>query len=122
MDTEIDRVARTLKFFVSLPNELTHENTRQDDIGLVPLVLASGEPGKELLYPVATVILGGLISSTVLDFFVHPAMFWLFGMKEAQRVIEESTTEIEFEEVSHEPSQPRMNSENSTTIVETTVA
>ena len=38
-------------------------------IGLVPLVLAAGEPGKEILYPVATVILGGLISSTLMDFF-----------------------------------------------------
>ncbi|WP_417850254.1 efflux RND transporter permease subunit [Thalassoglobus sp.] len=63
-------------------------------IGLVPLVLASGEPGKEILYPVATVILGGLISSTLLDFFVHPALFWLFGLKEAQRVVKESQTEI----------------------------
>ncbi|MBD3675361.1 MAG: efflux RND transporter permease subunit [Planctomycetaceae bacterium] len=63
-------------------------------IGLVPLVLASGEPGKEILYPVATVILGGLMSSTLLDFFVHPALFWLFGLKEAQRVVNESQTEI----------------------------
>ncbi|MCA9147949.1 MAG: efflux RND transporter permease subunit [Planctomycetales bacterium] len=56
-------------------------------IGLVPLVLAAGEPGKEILYPVATVILGGVISSTLLDFFVHPALFWLFGIREAQRVV-----------------------------------
>ena len=40
-------------------------------IGLVPLVLSAGEPGKEILYPVATVILGGVISSTLLDFFVQ---------------------------------------------------
>jgi CzcA family heavy metal efflux pump len=59
-------------------------------IGLVPLVLAAGEPGKEILYPVATVILGGVISSTLLDFFVHPALFWLFGLAEAQRVVQES--------------------------------
>ncbi|MFG0336279.1 MAG: efflux RND transporter permease subunit, partial [Maioricimonas sp. JB049] len=63
-------------------------------IGLVPLVLASGEPGKEILYPVATVILGGLVSSTLLDFFVHPALFWLFGLKEAQRVVQESQQEV----------------------------
>jgi len=50
-------------------------------IALVPLVLAAGEPGKEILYPVATVIMGGLISSTLLDFLVHPALFWLFGRK-----------------------------------------
>lgn len=57
-------------------------------IGLVPLVLAAGQPGKEILYPVATVILGGVISSTLLDFFVHPALFWLFGLRSAQRAIE----------------------------------
>jgi HME family heavy-metal exporter len=54
-------------------------------IALIPLVLAAGEPGKEILYPVATVIIGGLISSTLLDFFVHPALFWLFGRKAAER-------------------------------------
>jgi CzcA family heavy metal efflux pump len=53
-------------------------------IALVPLVLAANEPGKEILYPVATVILGGLISSTLLDFFVHPALFWLFGRRSAE--------------------------------------
>ncbi len=57
-------------------------------IGLVPLVLAAGQPGKEILYPVATVILGGVISSTMLDFFVHPALFWLFGLRSAQKSIE----------------------------------
>lgn len=53
-------------------------------IALIPLVLAAGEPGKEILYPVATVILGGLISSTLLDFFVHPALFWCFGRRQAE--------------------------------------
>jgi len=56
-------------------------------IGLIPLVMAAGEPGKEILYPVATVILGGLISSTLLDFLVHPALFWCFGRSAAQREI-----------------------------------
>ncbi len=54
-------------------------------IALIPLVLAAGEPGKEILYPVATVILGGLISSTLLDFFVHPALFWCFGRSQAEQ-------------------------------------
>ena len=57
-------------------------------IALVPLVLAAGEPGKEILYPVATVILGGLISSTLLDFFVHPALFWLFGRRPVEHMLE----------------------------------
>ena len=63
-------------------------------IALIPLVLAAGEPGKEILYPVATVSLGGLISSALLDFFVRPALFWLIGLKEAQRVVNESQTEV----------------------------
>ena len=45
-------------------------------IGLAPLAMAAGEPGKEILYPVATVILGGLISSTLAEFLVRPALFW----------------------------------------------
>ena len=43
-------------------------------IALVPLVLAAGEPGREILYPVATVILGGLISSTLLTLVVVPVV------------------------------------------------
>lgn len=56
-------------------------------IALVPLIWAAGQPGKEILYPVATVIVGGLISSTLLDFFVRPALFWLFGRHAAERLI-----------------------------------
>ncbi|HZS37157.1 MAG TPA: efflux RND transporter permease subunit, partial [Polyangia bacterium] len=48
-------------------------------LALVPLVLARGQPGKEILYPVATVILGGLVSSTLLDMVVTPAVFFKFG-------------------------------------------
>lgn len=57
-------------------------------IALVPLTLAAGEPGKEILHPVATVIVGGLISSTLLDFLVHPALFWWLGIRSARRVVE----------------------------------
>jgi len=67
-------------------------------IGLVPLAMAAGEPGKEILYPVATVIIGGLISSTLLEFLVRPALFWKFGMRAAQRVVGESTQDIALEE------------------------
>ena len=57
-------------------------------IGLIPLVLAADQPGKEILHPVAVVIVGGLISSTFLDMAVTPAMFWRFGRKAAARSIE----------------------------------
>ena len=57
-------------------------------IGLIPLVLAADEPGKEILHPVAVVIVGGLISSTFLDMAITPAMFWLIGRKAAAKAIE----------------------------------
>jgi HME family heavy-metal exporter len=69
-------------------------------IALIPLTLSAGEPGKEILYPVATVIVGGLISSTLLDFFVHPALFWTLGLKSAQRVVEADERRVPL--VSHE--------------------
>lgn len=52
-------------------------------IGLVPLVLGGHEPGREILYPVATVILGGLITSTFCEFLIHPGLFWNFSGRTA---------------------------------------
>ena len=59
-------------------------------IGLVPLALAPGQPGREILYPVATVIIGGLVSSTLLDFLVTPGLFWHWGRREAERLTREA--------------------------------
>ena len=50
-------------------------------IGLVPLVIGGHQPGREILYPVATVILGGLITSTLCEFLLHPGLFWKFSGK-----------------------------------------
>jgi len=55
-------------------------------IGLVPLVLGGQQPGKEILYPVATVILGGLITSTVCEYVVHPGLFWRLSGTSAERL------------------------------------
>lgn len=56
-------------------------------LGLVPLALASGKPGSELLAPLAIVTLGGLITSTFLNLLVVPAGYSLvFGHKLEQAV------------------------------------
>jgi CzcA family heavy metal efflux pump len=47
-------------------------------LGLLPLVIGGDQPGKEILYPVATVILGGLVTSTVCEFVLRPGMYWFF--------------------------------------------
>ncbi|MGE0356249.1 MAG: efflux RND transporter permease subunit [Burkholderiales bacterium] len=54
---------------------------------LTPLLLAADAPGKEILHPVAVVIFGGLVSSTLLDTLLTPLLFWLLGEKPAQRLV-----------------------------------
>lgn len=57
-------------------------------IALIPFVLAADQPGKEILNPVAVVIVGGLVSSTLLDFLVTPLIFFNFAKKAAMRALE----------------------------------
>jgi Cu/Ag efflux pump CusA len=56
-------------------------------IGLAPLVIGGQEPGREILYPVATVILGGLVTSTFCEFLIHPGLFWRFSGHDADRLV-----------------------------------
>ena len=53
---------------------------------LTPLLLAADAPGKEILHPVAVVIFGGLVSSTLLDTLLTPVLFWLFGEQATKRL------------------------------------
>jgi CzcA family heavy metal efflux pump len=52
-------------------------------LALVPLVIAGDVPGAEIEYPMAIVILGGLITSTLLNLFVAPSLYLRFGRKRA---------------------------------------
>jgi CzcA family heavy metal efflux pump len=48
-------------------------------LSLIPLALAAGQPGKEILQPLAVVVLGGILTSTLLDQLVTPTVFYRFG-------------------------------------------
>ena len=74
-------------------------------IGLVPLVWGGQEPGREILYPVATVILGGLITSTFCEFLIHPGLFLAFSGKDAERLA--TAEHSEEEELYDHPAPPR---------------
>jgi len=58
-------------------------------LALVPLAISKGAPGKEILQPLAVVVLGGLITSTLLDQVVTPALFWKFGKPVGDKAIAE---------------------------------
>jgi heavy-metal exporter, HME family len=60
---------------------------------LAPLLFEAEQPGTEVLHPVAVVIFSGLISSTLLDTFLTPVMFWLFGRKAADKLMNSKDTE-----------------------------
>jgi Cu(I)/Ag(I) efflux system membrane protein CusA/SilA len=53
---------------------------------LMPILFSKGEPGKEILYPVAVVITGGLLSSTLLDIFVTPVVFYNYAKRSTLKI------------------------------------
>jgi Cu/Ag efflux pump CusA len=57
-------------------------------LALLPLVLAGNIPGHEIEYPMACVILGGLVTSTLLNLFLMPALYVRFGRSAARQVHE----------------------------------
>lgn len=56
---------------------------------LVPLLVSADAPGKEILHPVAVVIFGGLLSSTLLDAVLTPVIVWRFGREPIERMVRE---------------------------------
>ena len=55
-------------------------------LALVPLLIGGDEPGKELLHPLAVVIFGGLISSTIVSLIVTPSVFYHFRKHDAPKL------------------------------------
>lgn len=61
-------------------------------LALIPLLLYGSEPGKEMLHPLAVVIFGGLVSSTIISLFLTPALFYRFGRKAALELAKEESS------------------------------
>lgn len=61
-------------------------------LALVPLLLFGNEPGKEMLHPLAVVIFGGLLSSTVISLFLTPALLYRFGEKAALAAVDKESS------------------------------
>ncbi len=63
-------------------------------LSLIPLALAAGQPGKEILQPLAVVVLGGILTSTMLDQLVTPAVFYKFGGPIAEKAIAQRSRQV----------------------------
>ncbi len=50
-------------------------------LALLPIIIGGNRPGQEIEHPMALVILGGLITSALLNLFVMPVLYWKFGKK-----------------------------------------
>ena len=55
-------------------------------LALMPLLRGAGQPGREILHPVAVTIFGGLLTSTLLDAILTPTLFLIFGRKPLERL------------------------------------
>jgi CzcA family heavy metal efflux pump len=53
-------------------------------LGLLPLAIGSGQPGREIEGPMATIIVGGLVTSTILNLMILPTIMLHFGQFEKQ--------------------------------------
>jgi HME family heavy-metal exporter len=60
-------------------------------LALIPLLVSGNDPGKEMLHPLAVVIFGGLMSSTIISLFLTPALFYRFGKSAALSRKQESS-------------------------------
>jgi Cu/Ag efflux pump CusA len=54
-------------------------------LALVPLVIMGDVPGHEIEYPMAVVILGGLLTSTLLNLFIVPSLYLRFAQSRRSR-------------------------------------
>ena len=61
-------------------------------LGLLPIAISVGEPGRELEQPMAVIILGGLVTSTLLNMIVIPALYFKFGERTSRSLQREQVS------------------------------
>jgi CzcA family heavy metal efflux pump len=66
-------------------------------LALIPLVIFGERPGQEIEHPLAIVILGGLVTSTLLNLFVTPSLYLRFGKSRKEQEPEAPATEPELQ-------------------------
>ena len=59
-------------------------------LALLPLVIVGEIPGNEIEHPMAVVILGGLVTSTLLNLFIIPVLYLRFGARREASVVGEA--------------------------------
>ncbi len=64
-------------------------------LALLPIVIGGNRPGHEIEHPMAVVILGGLVTSTLLNLFLMPALYLRFGARRKDRKLIEQSSEPE---------------------------
>jgi Cu/Ag efflux pump CusA len=60
-------------------------------LALVPLIVTGNVPGHEIEYPMAIVILGGMVTSCLLNLFVVPSLYLQFGQGTSELIAEDAT-------------------------------
>jgi len=63
-------------------------------LALIPLVVAGDIPGHEIEHPMAIVILGGLLTSTVLNLFIVPSLYLRFGRKKGEHLLDDAEVKL----------------------------
>lgn len=76
-------------------------------LALLPLVISGNKPGHEIEYPLAVVIIGGLVTSTILNLFLLPPLYLLWGKQAI--LASENTVEAEFSRSPLQSDQPGLS-------------
>jgi heavy-metal exporter, HME family len=63
-------------------------------VALLPLMIDAHAPGKEILYPVAITIFGGLVSATLLDALLTPVLFLRYGGLPLARLVADAGDQL----------------------------